>query len=408
MSTSPQIRIPSPKIERFLKPTRYAPRYQPAETWSAHLLVNLEHLNCFQLTPYRRFELPPTFTELKQHAKALCLLLHLLQPSPPGSGPSSWPEEVFQAPFEWLQNLEHPYLAEGMPEDEWSVSLHQLVNKEQPENPRIAGRCTAELIRDANIVLTTLHFLIQKRQRSILFLEGVSPLKHPVLYEWLGFTHELRNRVVTFKKEVRSLKETLISEAVVPPARCKELRLAAAPESYSLNYPTDRYVLAGLSEGLWNRLTEELKGKEMDEWWDKKEESAARQEIPKFEFIDDSDDEYDDDEPRVTWIETTSRLYTVNNMEQHIFVIPGFGEEHGNMTLHREQEEWLLARHEREMERFNEVIEQLVREQTDLRQKTENEKTSRGMFVLDKQGRLMYMMLRVAVANKHGVENRRS
>ena len=281
-----------------------------------------------------------------------------------------------------------------MPEDEWSVSLSQLVNKEHPEKPRIDGRCTAELIRDVNIVLTTLHFSIQPKHSSILFLEGVSPQNHPVLNEWLGFTHELRNRVAGFKEEVRFLKETLISEADVPPARCKELRLAAAPESYSLNYPADRYVLAGLSEGLWNRLTEELKGKEMDEWWDKKEESAARQGIPKFELVDDSeedDDEYDDDEPRVTWIETTSRLYTVNNMEQHIFVIPGVGEEHGKMTLHREQEEWQLARHEREMERLNEVIEQLAREQTELRQKIENEKSSRGMFVLDKQGRLMYV-----------------
>lgn len=213
--------------------------------------------------------------------------------------------------------------------------------------------------------------------------------------------------MAAFKEEVRSLKEMLISEAVAPPARCKETRLAAAPESYSLNYPADRYVLAGLSEGLWNRLTEELKGKEMDEWWDKKEESAARQGIPKFEFIDDSeedDDKYDDDEPRVTWIETTSRLYTVNNIEQHIFVIPGVGEEHGNMTLHREQEEWLLARHEHEMERFNEMIEELAREQTELRQEVENEKTSRGMFVLFvlyqgvggsrrrlKQGPLMYV-----------------
>lgn len=402
---SPRIKQSSPKPEdeeppeddtrRFLQPTRYAPRYQHPENWSDDLLVNLEHLNCFHLTPYRRFELPPTLTGLKQHAKALCLLLHLLQPSPPGTGPYSWPEEVFQAPFDWLQNLEHPYLAEGMSDDEWSVSLNQLVNKEHPENPRIDGRCTAELIRDVNIVLTTLHFSIQPKHPSILFLEGVSPQIHPVLNEWLGFTHELRNRVAAFKEEVRFLKETLISEAVAPPARCKELRLAAAPESYSLNYPADRYVLAGLSEGLWNRLTEELKGKEMDEWWDKKEESTARQGIPKFEFVDDSeedDDEYDDDEPRVTWIETTSRLYTVNNMEQHIFVIPGVGEEHGNMTLHREQEEWLLARHEREMERLNEVIEQLAREQTELRQKIENEKTSRGMFVLDKQG-----VLKVAV-----------
>lgn len=307
---------------------------------------------------------------------------------------------MFQAPFDWLQSLEHPYLAEGMSKDEWTVNLDQLVNNEHPENPRIPERCTAELIRDANIVLTTLHFLIQQKHSSILFLEGVSPLKHPVLYEWLGFTHELRNRVVAFKEEVRSLKETLISEAVVPPARCKELRLAAAPESYSLNYAADRYVLAGLSEGLWNRLTEELKGKEMDEWWDRKEESEARQGTPKFEFIDDSDDEYDDNEPRVTWIETTSRLYTVNNIEQHIFVIPGFGEEPGNMTLHREQDEWLLARHERDMERFNEVTEQLAREQTELRQKIETEKKSRGMFVLDKQRARFDLCLKWPVANK--------
>lgn len=354
------------------------------------------------MTPYKRFKLGPTLTELKQHAKALCLLLHLLQPSPPGEGPCSWPEEVFQAPFEWLQNLEHPYLAEGVSEDEWSTSLPQLANMEHPKKPRIDERCTAELIRDANIVLTTLHFTIQPKHPSLLSLNLVSP--NSVFVEWKSFTHELRNRVAAFKEEVHLLKETLISEAVVPPARCKEIRLAAAPESYRLNYPADRYVLAGLSEGLWNRLTEELKGKEMDEWWDKKEESAARQGTPKFDFIDDSDeddDEHDDDEPRITWIETTSRLYTVNNIEQHIFVIPGFGEEHGNMTLHREQEDWLLARHEREMERFNERIQQLAREQTELRQEIKDEQTSQGMLVLDvlylgvggrlKQGRLMYV-----------------
>lgn len=372
---SPSIKQPKPKLEddkpdwRFLEPTRYAPGYKFSQKWSDDLLANLKHLNCFQLTSYCRFKLPPSLTILKQHAKALCILLHLLQPSPPGTGPSSWPEKVFQAPFDWLRNLERPYTIDGVPKDEWSVSLGQFANMDYPENPRIDERRTAELIRDANIVLTTLHFLIQQKHRSILFLEGVSPRQHPVLYEWLAFTHELRNRVVAFKEEVRSLKETLISEAVVPPARCKELRLAAAPESYSLIYPADRYVLAGLSEGLWNHLTEELKGKEMDEWWDKKEESAARQGIPKFEFIDESDDEYDDDEPRVTWIETKSRLYTVNNIEQHIFVIPGFGDEPGDTTLHRKQEEWLLARHECEMERLNEEIGRLDREQKQLRQK---------------------------------------
>ena len=293
---------------------------------------------------------------------------------------------MFRAPFEWLENLEHPYLADGVSEDEWSDSLNQLVNRKHPKKPRIDGRCTAELIRDANIVLTSLHFMIQPKRPSLLSLNLASPQRYPVFAEWLTFTHELRNRVAAFKEEARFLKETLISEAVAPSARCKEIRLAAAPESYSLNYPADRYVLAGLSEGLWNRLTEELKGKEMDEWRDKKEESAARRGIPKFEFIDDSDeddDEYDEDDPRVTWIETTSRLYTVNNIEQHIFVIPGVGEEHGTMTLHREQEEWLLARHEREMERFNEMIEQLASEQTELRKEIENEKISRGMFVLD-------------------------
>lgn len=311
--------------------------------------------------------MPPTLTVLKQHAKALCLLLHLLQPSPPGIGPYSWPKEIFQAPFEWLHNLEGRYTTEEVPEEEWEDELDYLVNKVELDEPNIKCLAPAELIRDANIVLTTLHFAIQPKHSSLLSLNLGSPRKYPVLAEWISFTNELRNRVAAFKEEVRFLTETLISEAVVPTARRRESHQAGAPESYNIDYPTDRYVLAGLSEGLWNRLTEELKGKEMDEWWDRKEELTARQGIPKFDLVDDSDDD-DDNKPRVTWIETTSRLYTIKGMEQHIFVIPGFGEEHGNMTLHREQEKWLPAELELELERLNARIGELAREESTLRE----------------------------------------
>lgn len=291
---------------------------------------------------------------------------------------------MFRPPFDWLQDLERPYVPKGVPAEEWDVDLLELFNTRRPRTPIIENRPTAELIRDANIVLTTLHFTIQPKHYSLLSLNLGSPQKHPVLAEWISFTHELRNRVAAFKEEVRFLKETLISEAVVPTARCKELRREGAPESYSLEYPTDRYVLAGLSEGLWNRLTEELKGKERDEWLDRKEELAARQGAPKFDLVDDSDDDDDDDddddEPRVTWIETTSRLYTIKGTEQHIFVIPGFGANHGNMTLHRDQEEWLSGGHERVMKLLNERISELAREESELRQNIENERSNHGMF----------------------------
>lgn len=387
-NASPQIRPTELETNNqwIIPASSYAPEYRPGRREAFQ--GEFAHLNCFQFTPYEQFELPPTITLLKQHAKALCLLLHLLQPSPPGIGPYSWPKEVFKPPFEWLQDLESPYVPEGLPAEEWGVGLLDLCNTRQPKTPGIENRPTAELIRDANIVLTTLHFAIQPKHSSLLSLNLASPQKHPVLAEWISFTHKLRNRVVAFKEEVRFLTETLVSEAVVPVAQGKELRRANAPESYSLEYPTDRYVLAGLSEGLWNRLTEELKGKERDEWWDRKEELAARQGVPKFDLIDDSDDDDDidididkaNDEPRVTWIETTSRLYTVKGMEQHIFVIPGFGAGQGNMTLHREQEEWLPGKHERFMELVNERISELAREESELRQEVENERSGHGML----------------------------
>lgn len=380
-NSSPPMRHTRPKaiIRSTISSTSCAPVYQPTQVFEKHFEARFAHLNCFQFTPYGRFELPPTLTILKQHVKAVCLLLHLLQPSPVGKGPNSWPEEVFKPPFEWLQDLERPYAPKGVPAAEWDVGLTRLCNKIWPGMPNTEDRSTAELIRDANIVLTTLHFTIQPKHSSLLSLNLGSHKKHPVLAEWISFTRELRNRVATFKGEVRFLTETIISEADVPTAQCKELRRANAPESYSLEYPTDRYVLAGLSEGLWNRLTEELKGKERDELWDRKEELAARQGAPKFDLVDDSDDD-DDDKPRVTWIETTSRLYIIKGMEQHIFVIPGFGAEHGNMTLHREQEDWLPGGHERAMERLYEDITELTREESELRQDIENEERKQGML----------------------------
>ena len=371
--SSPKYTIPATSYAPGLTPA-----YQLAQSFGEDYNEFFAQLNCFHFTPYRRFELPPTLTLLKKHAKAVCLLLHLLQPSPAGTGPYSWPKELFEPPFDWLQDLERPYVPKGVPAEEWEVDLVQLSNTVRPKMPLLEHRSTAELIRDANIVLTSLHFTIQPKYSSLLSLKFRSPPEHPVLAEWISFTHELRNRVAAFKVEVRFLTETLISEAFVPTARCKELRRANAPESYSLEYPTDRYVLAGLSEGLWNRLTEELKGKERDEWWDRKEELAARQGVPLFDLVDDSDD--DNDEPRVTWIETTSRLYTIKGKEQHIFVIPGFGAEHGRMTLHREQEEWLSGGHERMMELLNERISELARKETELRQDIENEIRIRGML----------------------------
>ncbi len=86
----------------------------------------------------------------------------------------------------------------------------------------------------------------------------------------------------------------------------------------------DRYVLAGLSTALWDRLAEEFR---IADGYGSGTRKCGFGAAGVSESLDDDDDGDDGEiggEGRVTWIECTSRLYRHTHHPETVFVIPAW------------------------------------------------------------------------------------
>ena len=74
--------------------------------------------------------------------------------------------------------------------------------------------------------------------------------------QWLYYTQALVRRVVELEREIALMRELLGSE--YSSSHVSEQSTAGKKGARSLIFPQDRYVLAGLSEVIWERFNKEL------------------------------------------------------------------------------------------------------------------------------------------------------
>ncbi len=187
-----------------------------------------------------------------------------------------------------------------------------------------------------------------------------------LLSQWLVYTSKLTVRVAELEREVVNLRQVLSHEVLVAGVRARQAQNQNGESSgREILFPQDRYVLAGLSDGLWMRVSEAL-SLSAEEVMIGREENGIENEIeieieggegeggrgrgekravikrgfgPFFSSDRDKDKERDDnnnndqsfvdntndynDQNIVSWIETTARLYRVRGHET-VFVIPAW------------------------------------------------------------------------------------
>ena len=295
---------------------------------------------------------PPTVLALKQHIKALCQLLCELEPATPADEPFESGGKGLPGPtFDFLNDLQIPYESDDPAENRPVTSLanqhpsaaeyYASASKSCfptsdpaqtcPLDLDPASRTIAHTRAHANKLLTYL----DNRHAStggILSMTSSTATAHTLLGQWLLYTSRLVVRLAELEREVVNLREVLGNEALVAGVRAHASQNQNGESSArEMLFPQDRYVLAGLSDALWLRITEAL-SISAEEAIDREIDTGVgmvRGSGP-FETTSagtESDSETDQEQARygnvVSWVETTARLYRVRGHET-VFVIPAW------------------------------------------------------------------------------------
>lgn len=326
--------------------------------------THFAHLACSLLTHPTASK--PSLVQLKQHTQALCLLISLLQPqvlSNNGEG----------GPFDFLENLEVPYENEAEAQNQPLESLRDTISSAGHDVsgvpnvptalacPILTSANTGEMTEHANTLLTSLddifaptggilsillpssstnrtnpqnpnHPLFPSTNPTRQNLNHPSnPAPHTILHQLLTLPH----RLAAHEREIASLRQLLAGEACVPAVRLSQQLQstttsasttggAVGPGVRELVAGQDRYVLAGLSTALWDRLAEEFR---IADGYGSGTRKCGFGAAGVSESLDDDDDGDDGEiggEGRVTWIECTSRLYRHTHHPETVFVIPAW------------------------------------------------------------------------------------
>lgn len=300
---------------------------------------------------------PPTILALKQHIQALCQLLYKLEPATTADEPSQSGEWRLPSPtFDFLNDLQIPYESDDPAENKPVTSLanqnpsaakyyasaskfrHPTSDPAQtcPLDLDPASRTIPHTRAHANKLLT---YLDRRHAATggILSMTPSPAIAHTFLSQWLLYTSRLVVRLAELEREVINLREVLGNESLVAGVRAHaSLNQNGESSAREMLFPQDRYVLAGLSDALWLRITEALNisAEEAINRETNNDVGTVRGSGP-FETTSagtDSDLETDQEQARygdiVSWVETTARLYRVRGHET-VFVIPAWNMHQG-------------------------------------------------------------------------------
>lgn len=295
---------------------------------------------------------PPTVLALKQHIQALCQLLSNLEPAPPTDEPFQSVQRGLPAPtFDFLTGLQIPYRSDDPAENKPVASLanqhpsaaefYAATSRSRrltsdpaqtcPFDLDPASRTIAHARAHANKLLTYLDHRYASTG-GILSMTPSSAAAHTLLGQWLLYTSRLVVRVAALEREVVNLREVLGNEALVAGVRAHASQNQNGESSArEMLFPQDRYVLAGLSDTLWLRITEAL-SISAEEAIDREIDTGAGMVRGSGPFQTSTGTDPDpatnqEEQVRygdvVSWVETTARLYRVRGHET-VFVIPAW------------------------------------------------------------------------------------
>ena len=304
---------------------------------------------------------PPTVLALKQHIQALCQLLCKLEPGTLTDEPLQSGEWRLPSPtFDFLIDFQIPYEsddpAENMPvtslANQHPAAAQYYASASRFRRPRSdpaqtcpldlhpASRTIPHMRAHANKLLTYLDHR-HASTGGILSMTPSSATAQTLLSQWLLYTSRLVARLAELEREVVNLREVLGNEALVARVRAHaSFNQNGESSAREMLFPQDRYVLAGLSDALWLRITEALSisAEEAINRGIDNDVGTVRG-LGTFETTSagaEFDPEADDEQARygniVSWVETTARLYRVRGHET-VFVIPAWDMHEGAQAV---------------------------------------------------------------------------
>ncbi|KAI9782982.1 MAG: hypothetical protein M1816_001642 [Peltula sp. TS41687] len=268
-SSLPQT-IPSDVLT--VQPTTFAGAYLP--TLFKHIvshdgpglrpadLDRFTHVNCSYLS--HESGTAPTLTQLKRHAQCLANLICALD---------VLDNEAGRDPFDYLDDLHMPYSNTDYSHRKPLTAVTNLIttHQDQARGPtKPCHRCPftgdqpsenpAEYVEHVNDMFEVLENMYCDKG-GILGLvppenmPGRAEMEETIFGQWLLFTTRLVEELVSQKKEVARQQSILAGEATTPHQLSTKGRLV---EGKPLLFPQDRYVLANVSEELYDLLDKRL------------------------------------------------------------------------------------------------------------------------------------------------------
>jgi hypothetical protein len=332
----------------------------------------LAHVNCSYLSTAGR---PPTFTQLKQHAHSLTVLIKHLTVSTKGgqvdnqnyylSRPRLDPNakqdqkdhEFHQdESFDWLNNLSKPYenddhhhnlqltsvlnRLEALPEGSRDICpLHEAAEHNPPTGHSHPYATHQSLIKHANEILELLDHEYSAKGGVLSILptkdqkEDREKAETTLLGQLILYMQRLVQRLHDLERQYANSMDVLAGEAVVPHQTLSKLG-PKGRQAREVVFPQDRFVLANAGDDVWHFLQSEFDRKEaadakMDEanralgvtgeavWTTKGSKEIAR---------------------GITTLDVTTRYYRLrNDALKTVFVIPAH-QEHPGVKVTREME----------------------------------------------------------------------
>lgn len=221
-------------------------------------LARFTHLNCSYFS--HTSGAAPTLTQIKRHAQSLANLICSLD---------VLDNEVGRDPFDYMDDLYTPYTNNEPSHRKPLTAVVNLITTHQDQalgTTRLTHRCPlagdqasddpAEHVEHINRLFEVLEEMYHDKG-GILGLvpeegmPGRTEMEETIFGQWLLYTCRLVKQVARLEKEVARQQAVLAEEATIPHQLDSKGRLI---EGKPLLFPQDRYVLANISEELYDLL----------------------------------------------------------------------------------------------------------------------------------------------------------
>ena len=308
-------------------------------------LIRFSHLNCSYFS--HASGTAPTLTQLKRHAQCLANLICTLD---------VLDNEVGLDPFDYLDDLHAPYLNNDSSHCKPLTAVTNLITTHQDQakgTTRPTHRCPltgdgpsdepAEYVEHVNDMFEVLENMYSEKGGILSLvpeehMPGRAEMEETIFGQWLLFTCRLVKQVASLEREVARQQAILAGEATIPHQLDSRGRLI---EGKPLLFPQDRYVLANVSEELYDLLDKLLGQQEsMDKRRNPRRAAASSSRGTSATPVRVENQESGSATSKllmpITHIDVSSRIFRIGEYKT-LFIVPAF-ELNPNTHLTREHE----------------------------------------------------------------------